>query len=131
MSPDTDCDAYMGAWRERLRRESIELDQALVQARAKAKDCAALLVEQFGASEVYLIGSVSGAGRFHERSDIDLCVRGLDSHRYLQALSEVAEIAERDVDLILIEEAPPELVRRAQREGVLLHGRPEIPASQG
>ena len=80
---------------------------------------------------MYLIGSVAGTGRFHEGSDIDLCVRGVDSHRYLQALSEAAEIAGRDVDLILLEEAPTELVRRTQREGVLLHGRPEVPASQG
>ena len=131
LSRKTNTDSYIAAWRERLRRETAELDRALAEARAKAKECAALLTGQFGASEVYLIGSVAGTGRFHERSDIDLCVRGLDSRRYLQALSEAAEIAGRDVDLILLEEGPPELVRRATREGVLLHGRPEVPASQG
>ena len=131
MSRNTDSDSYIEAWRERLCRESSELEESLAQARAKAKDCAALLAEKFEASEVYLIGSVSGTGRFHERSDIDLCVRGLDSHRYLQALSETAQIAGRDVDLILLEEAPPELVGRTQREGVLLHGRPKVSASQG
>ena len=119
----TNSDSCIAAWRERLRRETAELDRALAEARAKAKDCAALLAGQFG--------SVAGSGRFHEGSDIDLCVRGLDSHRYLQALSEAAEIAGRDVDLILLEEALPELVRRTKREGVLLHGRPEVPASQG
>ena len=131
LSRNTNSDSYIEAWRERLRRETAELDKALAEARARAKDCATLLAGKFGASEVYLIGSVAGAGRFHERSDIDLGVRGLDSHRYLQALSEAAEIAGRDVDLILLEEAPPELVRRTIGEGVLLHGRPEVPASQG
>lgn len=131
MRRNTNSDPYIAAWRERLRRETAELDRALAEARARAKDCAALLAGRFGASEVYLIGSVAGAARFHEGSDIDLCVRGLDSRRYLQALSEAAEIAGRDVDLILLEEAPPELVHRAKREGVLLHGRPEVPAPQG
>ena len=131
MSRNTNFDSYIEAWRERLSRETAELEKSLAHARAKASDCAAVLAEKFGASEVYLIGSVAGTRRFHERSDIDLCVRGLDSHRYLQALSEAAEIAGRDVDLILLEEATPELVRRAQREGILLHGRPEVPASQG
>lgn len=131
MSRNTNSDSYIEAWRERLCRETAELDRALAEARAKAEDCASLLAGKFGASEVYLIGSVAGTGRFHEKSDIDLCVRGLDSHRYLQALSEAAEIAGRDIDLILLEEAPPELVRRTKREGVLLHGRPEVPASQG
>ena len=131
MRRNTNSNSYIAAWRERLRREASELHRALAEARAKAKECAALLAGQFGASEVYLIGSVAGAGRFHERSDIDLGVRGLDSHRYLQALSEAAEIAGRDVDLILLDEAPPELVRRTKREGVLLHGRPEVPASKG
>ena len=131
MSRKTNSDSYIEAWRERLRRETDELDRGLAEARAKAKECAAMLAEKFGASEVYLIGSVAGTRRFHERSDIDLCVRGLDSRRYLQALSEAADIAGRDVDLILLEEAPPELFLRAKREGVLLHGRPEVPASQG
>ena len=130
MTRNPNSDPYIEAWRERLRRETAELDRALAEARARAKDCAALLAGKFGASEVYLIGSVAGTGRFHERSDIALCVAGLDSHRYLQALSATAETAGRDVDLILLEEAPPELVRRTKGEGVLLHGRPEVPASQ-
>ena len=130
MSRNTNIDPFIEAWRERLRSETSELDRALAEARTRAKDCAALLAEKFGASEVYLIGSVAGTGRFHEKSDIDICVRGLDSHRYLQALSEAAEIAGRDIDLILLEEAPAELVRRTHREGVLLHGRPEVSASQ-
>ena len=132
MTRNTNSDSYIAAWRERLRRETAELDKALAEAHARAKECAALLAGRFGAYEVYLIGSVAGTGRFHEGSDIDLCVSGLDSRRYLQALSEAAEVAGRDVDLILLEEAPPELVhRRTKREGVLLHGRPEVPASQG
>ena len=131
LSRNTNSNSYIEAWRERLHRETAELDRALAEARARAKDCAALLAGKFGASEVYLIGSVAGAGRFHERSDIDLCARGLDSRRYFQALSEAAEIAGRDVDLILLEEAPPELALRTEREGVLLHGRPKVPASQG
>lgn len=131
MTRNTNSDSYIEAWRKRLRLETAELDRSLAETRARAKDCAALLVGRFGAYEVYLIGSVAGTGRFHERSDIDLCVSGLDSRCYLQALSEAAEVAGRDVDLILLEEAPPELVHRAKREGVLLHGRPEVPASQG
>ena len=70
MGRNTQSDCYTAAWRERLDRETAELDRALADARARAKDCAALL-------------------------------------------------------------AAPELVRRAKREGVLLHGRPEVPASQG
>ena len=71
MSRNTNSDSYIEAWRERLRREASELQRALAEARAKAKDCAALLA-RFGASEVCLIGSVAGSGRFHEGSDIDL-----------------------------------------------------------
>jgi predicted nucleotidyltransferase len=76
--------------------------------RAALPELVQILVERHGAREVWLFGSLSG-GTPHERSDLDLAVRGVAPSGYFTALSEVQERAPVPVDLVTLEDAPQAL----------------------
>lgn len=94
-------------------------DQARRQkAREAAETCARVLKEQFGALAVYVFGSLAGQGPWHSQSDIDLAVEGLPADRYMAALSTLWPLLPEglELDLITMEDAPPELVARIKGE---------------
>jgi len=66
-----------------------------------------ILVSKYGVDKIILVGSCLDEDRFHAHSDIDLCIEGLSSERYFEALGELMlEACEFDVDLILTEDLP-------------------------
>lgn len=90
----------------------------LEEARKAAEACARVLREQFGVRKVYIFGSVTGESPWHSRSDIDLAVEGLAPEKYLIALSALYELLPPglNLDLVTLEDAPPELARRISGE---------------
>jgi predicted nucleotidyltransferase len=72
-----DFSEYVDAWRIRLARRELERRIRVQQLREVAQACARRLVQDFGAREVYLFGSLLDEELAHERSDIDLAVEGL------------------------------------------------------
>jgi predicted nucleotidyltransferase len=80
------------------------------------------LVQDFGASRVYLFGSLLEDDVVHDRSDIDLAVEGLDGRLYFKALRVVWSLlpAGVELDLVLLESSWPGLAERVKTEGVLL-----------
>ena len=117
---------YLRAWDERRRRERAERERAVARAMAEAQQIADVLVASFGAQEVWLFGSLARAATdpraFHERSDIDLAVRGLDPRRYFTAVAAAMGLTERSVQIVELERCRPELAATVQREGVRLRG---------
>ena len=112
---------FVRAWRARLKRSQDDLKTLEAEAHAQARSCAERLVERFGVRQVFLIGSLTRQGSFHEGSDIDLAVAGLTPERYWAALDEMAALADRDVELIRLEDANPEMAAHVAAEGVLLY----------
>ena len=70
--------------------------------------------ERFGVKEVYTFGSVAGQSPWHCGSDIDLGVEGLAPQDYMAALSDLWNLLPKgmEIDLVRLEDAPPELVSR-------------------
>jgi predicted nucleotidyltransferase len=117
-----DFSEYVDAWRTRLARREGERRIRVQQLREVAQACARRLVQDFGAREVYLFGSLLDEELAHERSDIDLAVKGLEGKLYFKALSKVWELlpAGVELDLVPLEQARPSLAERVKAEGVLL-----------
>jgi len=88
------------------------------EALAIADECARVLTERFGVRKVHLFGSVTGESPWHNRSDLDIAVEGLTQQNYLRALSALDKLLppELELDLITLEDAPPELAARIQGE---------------
>ena len=58
--------------------------------------------ENLKVSEVYLVGSVLKPHRFHEFSDVDIALKGLEED-YFKVMKDVEEITGRNVDIIEME----------------------------
>ncbi len=109
------------------------LEQSLTrrqQAEKSANACSRLLKERFGARQVYVVGSLAGQSPWHSRSDIDLAVEGLAPEKYFPALSALWELLPEglDLDLITLEDAPPEIARRIKGEAPMTDDSPESPS---
>lgn len=88
-------------------------------ARAAARDLARLLADEFGASQVWLFGSLAW-GEPDLDADIDLAVTGLDPDAYFAALGRLLCAAPFSVDLVCLQEAPEALRTRILRDGEAL-----------
>ncbi|MFZ1267235.1 MAG: nucleotidyltransferase domain-containing protein, partial [Anaerolineae bacterium] len=94
--------------REQARRAAVEARR--VCALALAQTASQLLKQQFGAQRVVLFGSILTPTFFHERSDIDLAVWGLDERLFLRALGRLLDLDPNfEFDLVEFEVAPPRL----------------------
>ncbi|MFC2015336.1 nucleotidyltransferase family protein [Chloroflexota bacterium] len=113
---------YVEAWRGRMARQASEQRVQAQHLRGIARSCAEHLVQDFGASRVYLFGSLLEDDLVHDRSDIDLAVEGLEGRLYFKALRGVRSLlpAGVDLDLVLLESSWPGLAERVEAEGVLL-----------
>lgn len=86
-----------------------------------ARRAATLLKGGYGLKRVVLINSLASGKGFHERSDIDLVVWGLNEKEYLRTVGRLLALdSEFDVDLIEAEYASPSLIQLVEREGISL-----------
>ncbi len=120
LSP-TQLETYAETARTRARERQQRLEARRQRGLALAHRAAARLSADFGAHRVAVFGSVLKPHLFHERSDVDLAVWGLDEHLYLRALSTLLDL-EPDiaVDLVEVEQARPELQRVIEQDGLAL-----------
>jgi predicted nucleotidyltransferase len=122
MGETDDLYEYVDAWRKRLAEKEAQRQRQAAHLREIARACAQRLVEDFGASRVYLFGSLMQENLVHDRSDIDLAVEGLTGERYFEALSDIWGLLPQGVelDLVRLERAWPGLLERIEAEGELL-----------
>ena len=112
---------YRATARQRHQQKVRDLALRHQRAWVVAKQASQLLKEQFGAERVAVFGSVLSDRRFHQRSDVDLAVWGLDEKVYYRAVSRLLDLDTTiSVDLIETELAPPALQAIIEREGVTL-----------
>ena len=113
----------MAVYRASAKRRRQEKARCLAlqhhRAWTVARQAGQILKEQFGAERVVAFGSVLSSKRFHQRSDIDLAVWGLDEKVYYRAVARLLDLDETiSVDLIEAESAPPALQAIIEQEGV-------------
>ncbi len=106
-----DMDVLAAAWRERSAERQSRLAADAARARDAARRAARALIDEFGASQVWLFGSLVW-GRPHSLSDIDLAVEGVAPERHFAALARACEVAGGQVDLVPLEDCSESLRRR-------------------
>ena len=110
-------------FRDNLTRRPLSIagqtQQRLVRARLIAGRAAALLKEKFSVPRVVVFGSITMPELFHTHSDIDLAAWGMNGSDYYRAVGVLQALdPEFSVDLVLFEEASPNLQRTIQSEGI-------------
>jgi predicted nucleotidyltransferase len=112
---------YVRTSRLRARARRARVEARRLQAWEVARRAAALLRERFKATQVKVFGSLVRPALFHERSDVDLAVWGLDERDYFRAAGAVLDLDPViAVDLIEAEFARPPLLAVIERDGMSL-----------
>lgn len=104
----------------RRRREIREHDRMarLKEAWVVAAKAANVLRQQFHARHAVVFGSLVQPELFHQRSDIDIAVWGVEEREFLGAVAAVTGLdSEIGVDLVAVESAPKSLRYRIEVEG--------------
>jgi len=99
------------ALRKLLDREREKQESRARKGLKLAQEYARLLGERFGATKVYLFGSLA-KGLFWEDSDIDLAVEGMSLEQYLKALAELRVMDGIQLDLVHLDHCRPGLKER-------------------
>jgi uncharacterized protein len=111
---------YLQAWQRRQARQREDDEVAAQRAMSLARDLARLLVEQYGATRVVLVGSLA-RGEFKSGSDIDLAVEGIAPEAFFAASAEIERVARWvSVDLVPLESARALFRDEVARRGVVL-----------
>jgi len=90
---------YRLSLRELLRQKQEERKRKQEEGLILAQKYAKILGEKFGATKVYLFGSLA-EDLFWEGSDIDLAVEGMGLNHYLRALAELRVIDDMHLDIV-------------------------------
>ena len=80
---------------------------------------AAAALKAYGATEVYLFGSLA-EGRFTRHSDIDMAVRGLPPEKFFHAMGETMEVLGRPFDLVDLDDGSA-LARHLTEKNLLVN----------
>ena len=95
---------YKRHWRERAAREAARRRELAPRARSEARRVAQVLVHEFGASRVYLFGSLVQDGQFQERSDVDLAVEGIAPERFFKVWAAAGARTDVPIELVDLDE---------------------------
>lgn len=83
---------------------------------AKTRDWLADNAQHYGIQQAYLIGSLIRPNQFTSRSDVDLAVEEIAPHLFFQAMADLSEWLERDVDIIVLSHCP--FAGRLRQQGI-------------
>ncbi len=109
---------YRHTAHQRLLKIQHEQENRRKIALGLAREASELLKKSYNVKEVFLFGSLSRKGVFDEHSDIDLAVEGLYEKEYYKALARLSDLdMSFDIDLLMMEDAPPNLLKIIQNEG--------------
>ncbi|MCK6624268.1 MAG: nucleotidyltransferase domain-containing protein [Anaerolineae bacterium] len=112
---------YQAAARQRRQRQAQQVILRYQQAREVVREAHQILIEQFGASQVAMFGSILSLERFHQHSDVDLVVWGLNEGVYYRAVGRLLSLDTTiPVDLLEAELASPALLAVIEREAMFL-----------
>lgn len=103
---------------QRAAAERARVEARANAIRARLPEAVAMLRARYGVTDAWLFGSLA-TGRAHAGSDADLAV-SVRVEKYFEALAELVEILDCDVDLVELPAASPSMRARVRREGVPL-----------
>ena len=116
-----DVKPYTDSIRRRAEAWAAQCEAARRTARQDAEKLASFLTAK-GATKVVLFGSLAREKDFTPDSDIDLATEGISWPAYWRILSTLQHMTSFKVDLVVLEDAGPDLRQRVLREGVELAG---------
>jgi uncharacterized protein len=117
LSPET-LAAYRATAQRRWQAKQAMLALRKARAMAVARQAARLLQAEFGATQVWLFGSLAHGAWFSPSSDIDLAAWGIPATAYFRAVAHLQDLSpEFRIDLVTMEQCKPALRELIWAEG--------------
>ncbi|MDE0399449.1 MAG: hypothetical protein OXL96_16775 [Candidatus Poribacteria bacterium] len=114
----------LAEYRQRLDQhfQNRKVDEALLQrAWQTAHQVAAMLYEDFGATQVAVFGSLAGQKWFSKGSDIDIAVCGMSSDLYFRAVAQTIGFSQEfRIDLVNFDNCKGQFRERIQNQAVFI-----------
>jgi predicted nucleotidyltransferase len=128
MLSENELERYRAFWKknelENEKRYALTREKALFEVERISE----ILKDKYNVKRVILFGSVLDEDRFHDGSDIDIAVEGLDKESYFKVLGELLMESSFSIDLVPLEEASSLLRQRISR-GQIIHERKQDPGT--
>ena len=106
---------------KRSREKKEQLKQKFNLYLSYVEKVASMLYQDFHVKKVYLIGSLVDFNRFHQYSDIDIAVEGLDPREYFQAYLRIEKITDGEsFHLIDMKDISDDFQSKIREKGKLL-----------
>ncbi len=112
-------EVYAATLRSRAAETTRLRSERRTRAWALAREAAELLRAQFGATDVWVFGSLAEDEHFTEQSDIDMAAVGLTPATHVEALGRLLRLSpEFEFDLVDLTGCPQGLRRAVEQSGV-------------
>lgn len=115
----------MAAYKRTARLRQAQREQEMAERRERAwqvaRQAARLLKEEYGATQVFVFGSLAHGAWFHPRSDVDLAAAGIPDELYFKAWNAVDYLDDSiEVDLVPLESAKEWVHQEVRERGIEL-----------
>jgi uncharacterized protein len=95
---------HISVWERNLARKNEEREKLRQAVLSGLNEALNVLSEKYSWDEIFIFGSVTREGAFHENSDVDIGIEGLDPLQHHEFVGELSMLVERGVDVVLLEE---------------------------
>jgi predicted nucleotidyltransferase len=89
-------------WERSLAHKKEESEELRHSVLMKLDNAINALSKKYSWHEVFIFGSVIRKGAFHENSDVDIGIEGLDPLKHYAFVGEISGLMECDVDVVLL-----------------------------
>ncbi len=114
-----DNENYRRHWEAAAAREAVIDESRRADALQEARMAAKRLAQNYEVDRIVLFGSVLIEGAFHQHSDIDLAVSGLNGEDFYRALGTLTMESQFEIDLKPLDELAGPFRRNAEQGMVL------------
>ncbi|MHB8204211.1 MAG: nucleotidyltransferase family protein [Desulfomonilaceae bacterium] len=91
-------------WERNLARKAEEREKLRQTVLVRLDEALKVLSEKYQWHEAFIFGSVTREGAFHDGSDVDVGIEGLNPLDHYAFVADISSLLERDIDVVLLEE---------------------------
>ena len=91
-------------WERNLARKEQDREKLRQTVLVRLDEALKVLSEKYSWEEIFIFGSMTCKGAFHDGSDVDVGIEGLNPLDHYAFVADISSLLERDVDVVILEE---------------------------
>jgi len=91
-------------WIESLQARNEAREKKRIKVLRQVETALETLAESYSWDAIYIFGSLAKEGRFLEKSDVDIAIKGLNKFEHFSFVGDISALIGRPVDVIRLED---------------------------